>query len=78
MIKFVTDVRPGEKDILTPVKHEKLKVTDLDGRLVVVVESPVEGWSDELLWRWSEMLKQVTENGADAYLGDVWVGSTEV
>lgn len=78
MIKFVTDVRPGETDILTPVKNEKLKVTDLDGRLVVVVESPVEGWSDELLWQWSEILQQATEDGADAYLGGVWVGSTEV
>ena len=78
MIKFIKDIRGSEPDILTPVKDEVLRVVDLDGRLICKVDCPLLGWTEERLWQESEKLQSLTQDGADAYLGRQWVGSTEI
>ncbi|WP_130537670.1 hypothetical protein [Thiomicrorhabdus indica] len=80
MLKIVTNVKSGEEDILTPVKNENLRVFDLDGNLICEVKNPIFGWTTELLWQQSERLYRngLTKNGADAFLGRSWIGSTEV
>jgi hypothetical protein len=78
MLKFITDVQGDEPDILTPIKDNSLVVTDLEKNKLFVEPAPHGGWTDKLLWDVSEKSVERTINGADAYLGDVWVGSTEV
>jgi hypothetical protein len=78
MLKFITDVQNDEPDILTPVKHNDLLITDLDGVQMLIIPAPEGGWSDELLWAASDRYIAKTANGAEAYLGEQWVGSTEV
>lgn len=78
MITFITDERAGELVILEPVYKEDLKVVDLEGRLIEVVEAPRKGWTHQVLQSTAERLAVKTSKGAEAYLGDSWVGSTEV
>lgn len=78
MIKFITDVQGDEPDILTPVQFETLVITDLQKKELFTVPAPQDGWTDSELWTVSHHYLNETVNGADAYLGDEWVGSTEV
>lgn len=78
MITFITDERMAEPDILAPVKREVLRVTQLDGQLIKAIAAPRRGWTHEALETAAEQLALKTRSGAEAYLGDAWVGSTEV
>lgn len=78
MIKFVTDVRPGEKEFPPETFSKPLKVVDLDGKELETRQQPDGGWSHDKLLEVAQVLGGITTNGADAFLGDVWVGSTEV
>ncbi|WP_018871415.1 hypothetical protein [Thioalkalivibrio sp. ALgr3] len=78
MIRFVTDQWLNEPDILSPVRHLELSIVDLDGNLVSQSLPPEKGWTHEELEAYAEELAPLTEGGADAYLGRVWVGGTEV
>lgn len=78
MITFITDCREGEPDILTPVMYETLLVTDLNGVELFSLPAPVGGWTTESLNSLSSQYRDLNESGAEAYIGDVWVGSTEV
>lgn len=78
MICFITDIREGEMDILSPVKHEPLLVLGLDGGLIDQVIAPASGWTHDALIAQGERLTPKTKEGADAFLGSVWVGGTEV
>lgn len=78
MITFITDERIGEPDILTPVNREALRVTQLDGQLIETIPAPIKGWTHEALESAAEQLAIKTRSGAEAYLGDAWVGCTEV
>lgn len=79
MICFITDIRTGEKDILTPVKHKTLTITSLDGADIDSFDSPKSGWShDGLVGIAEKLAPRAATTGADAYLGGIWVGSTEV
>ncbi|WP_447828727.1 hypothetical protein [Aeromonas hydrophila] len=76
---FITDVLPGESEILLPsVIFNKLQIVDLFDRKGVLFEyaHPVDGWTHEKLCALDIPLERL--QGADAYLGDTWVGSTEV
>lgn len=78
MITFITDVKPGEQDILTAVCQYPLQVRTLEGEIIDEVTAPENGWTHLLLALEAERLAPFTGGGADAYLGDIWVGSTEV
>lgn len=80
MIKIITDIKPGETDILSAVKHEKLVVTNLDKKTLASYSPPTNGWTTSVLWYVVEHVipESLVDKGADAYLGEQWVGSTEV
>lgn len=77
-ICFVTDVRPGEKDILNPVRLEPLHIFGLNDELIDTIQPPVDGWTHAALLAQAESLAPRITQGACAYLGSQWVGSTEV
>lgn len=78
MITFVTDIRLGEVDILSQAQHNVLLIKNLNGDAITSITPPQTGWSHRSLTEVAEDLPPETERGADAYLGNVWVGSTEV
>lgn len=78
MIKFVTDMREGEIDILSPVMHEALLISSLDGDMIEQIKAPAAGWTHDALEAHAERLIPKTVRGAVAFLGSSWVGSTEV
>ncbi|MBJ7591506.1 hypothetical protein [Aeromonas veronii] len=78
-MKFITDILPGEPDLLTAsVIFNPLQIVDLFDRTDVLFEypPPVDGWTHEELRALNIPLKRL--QGADAYLGEIRVGSTEV
>lgn len=80
MIKFITDIRSSnEPDILTPVKHEALMIVSIDGQYLGKFEAPKTGWSHERLCALSDQFpRQWATCGADALLGEQFVGSSEI
>lgn len=78
MITFVTDQQAGEPDILTPVALLELRVIDLQGAEIHREPAPDHGWTHSRLQALAVLLEHQTQSGADAFLGDNWVGSTEV
>lgn len=78
MITFITDVRPGETNILTSIRYSRLLVTSLEGEVLSSLPAPQQGWTTQTLNAEAERLIPLTRWGADAYLGHHWVGSTEV
>ena len=77
MIHFWTDIRPGEPDILTPLKGATLVITTLDGASLHMASPPEDGWTRDRLRARAESLAVLTSDGANAYLGPTLVGSTE-
>lgn len=81
-ITMITDIQPGEPDILQQVRLEDLLIKDLEGKYICTIKAPGgNGWTHELLCAASDDLHNGPLDlsmGADAYLGSVWVGSTEV
>lgn len=79
MICFVTDIRSSvEPDILTLLKGDWLEIRSLNGEVLERIGAPSGGWTHERLVEQAELLGELTKEGAEAYLGGVWVGSTEV
>jgi len=79
MLTFVTDIcSPSEPDILQPVLFEDLVITNHDGEEIARRRPPAGGWSHVLLTELAEELDSLTRDGAEAAIGGVWVGSTEV
>lgn len=72
---YITDQRAGEPDILTPVKNSRLTIRSLDGQIIHSQAAPDNGWTHLLL---CEVQPEGMESGADAWLDEVWIGSTEV
>ena len=66
---------PYEPDILTPVAHLTLTVLDADRNRVFEMPAPEPGWSQ---WMLESVTAHLTLPELDAYLGDTWVGSTEI
>ncbi|MDE0174227.1 MAG: hypothetical protein OYH76_01720 [Defluviicoccus sp.] len=78
MIHFWTDIRPGEPDILTPLKDATLLIiTTLDGASLHMSSPPEDGWTHDRLRARAKSLAVLTSDGANAYLGPTLVGSTE-
>jgi hypothetical protein len=79
MIKFITDICNKEPDILTPVKNNTLLIVSVDGQLLGRYEPPKGGWSHKRLCDLNAIFPQEwLFCGADALLGEQWIGSTEV
>ena len=79
MICFVTDIRSHrEADILRHLSAEPLVVRSLEGDVITEIDAPAAGWTHEGLVAEAVRLEGRTTEGAEAYLGGVWVGSTEV
>lgn len=79
MITFITDCRgDNEREILPGVAAKPLILKTLKGKPLVAIPSPAGGWSHNTLQSLSETLTSFTAEGADAYIGAEWVGSTEV
>lgn len=64
-----------EPDILTPVAHLPLTVLDGDQNLVLEMPAPAIGWTQRLL---ESVTAHLTMPELDAFLGEEWVGSTEI
>ena len=78
MIHFWTDRRPGEPDILAPLKDATLEVTTIGGDSLCMSTAPEGGWTHERLVEKARGLSVLTADGANAWLGAELVGSTEV
>ena len=55
-----------------------LHVIGLDGFLIATLQPPPEGWTHNRLQDQAQRLRDDTRDGADAWLGSRWIGSTEV
>lgn len=75
MIKYITDQRPGETDVLTGFEQGTLEVCDLAGNTLLTVAAPKAGWTHESL---SAVQPEDAFYGAEAYLNGNWIGSTEL
>ncbi len=84
LVTFITDVQGDEPEILNEIlARETLKIVSIFDRNEVFFEcaAPEEGWTHEALCTVDapqEVVKKAWDQGADAYLGKEWVGSTEV
>ena len=78
MIRFWTDRRPGEPDILAPLKDATLVVATIGGDSLYMATAPDGGWTHERLEEKARSLSILTADGANAWLGAELVGSTEV
>lgn len=80
MIKFITDVQQGEPAFDPDLFGMNLRITTLDGDMIMSLEPPYSGWTHETLSDLAELQEVMarTVNGADAFLGSAWVGSTEI
>ena len=76
-----TDIQPGEPDILTPVRHQTLRVLDLGGIEITRIPAPQAGWTHEALETVCYPLERRCRadgyDGLDFKLGDQCIGSTE-
>lgn len=79
MLTFVTDMNEGEPDILDGHEHSDLVIKNLQGDILLILAAS-EPWTHEKLiaLELGQMIGQGLSDGADAYLGDNWIGSTEV
>lgn len=79
MITIIADTQgQSEADILAPVCREDFQARSLRGELLLARPAPAEGWSHTLLCDLTHDIEHLTGEGANAYVGTVWVGSTEV
>ena len=79
MLKFITNIENGEPDILSSVAEKSLMILSLDGQLLARYEPPLDGWThDRLTQLASKFPHQWNYCGADALLGESFVGSTEI
>lgn len=60
------------------MKRQAFEIRSLTGTVLVTVPAPVSGWTHEQLLAVAMEHEAITGDGADGYLGDQWVGSTEV
>jgi hypothetical protein len=75
MLTYITDVREGEHDLLTLNHHQILVIKNLDGMVLHTQVAPRHGWTHNAL---VSIQPFACSDGADAYLGANWIGSTEV
>lgn len=77
MILIITDIKPGEPDILTAQANDTLVICDLDGVELHCSPAPTNGWTTAALQSVAEQFEE-----GDAYLrsvtGQKWIGSSEI
>ena len=81
MITYITDIKDGEKDILERIKFKPLNIIKNDIKDPIKVILPPElGWTTESLFETNKELEHLVtpEDVLDAYVGETWVGSTEI
>ncbi len=81
-IYFITDQRPGEKDVLAGNERHPLVIRSCSDRRELIRVLPTSPWTHEQLDTTGTQLRalleaEFTHEGADAFLGQQWVGSTE-
>lgn len=78
---IITDIRPDEPDVLTPLRHQVLTVSDLSGTEITQILAPQAGWTHEALetvcYPLESRCRVDGHDGLDFRLGDQWIGSTE-
>ncbi|MBQ0812717.1 MAG: hypothetical protein KBT82_00785 [Marinobacter sp.] len=75
-ICFIVDrENPREPDILTPIAHLPLTVADAQKNIVLDMAAPANGWTQFLL---EAATAHLASSELDAFLGEEWIGSTEV
>lgn len=75
---LVTDVRPGEPDILVGRKMDIFEIRAIcDGR-IMAKKSQTEPWTHEKLVQALEDLQTFIDDAADYFVGTHWIGSTEL
>lgn len=78
-LTIITDVKPGESCLLTEatIRSPLILISDTTGARILFKPSPVDGWShDKILDACSGI--NTSNEVVDAFLGDTWIGSTEV
>jgi 5'-deoxynucleotidase len=78
-MSLITDIRPGEPDLIAGHANEALELRSLTGRKLASI--PVtECWTHERLVAAIDANRHVVDEdgGADYYLGSQFVGSTEI
>ncbi|AKE62337.1 hypothetical protein F384_26455 (plasmid) [Citrobacter amalonaticus Y19] len=60
--------------MLDPLRHSVLAIKYLDGAPLLFQWPPEEGWTFEIL---DKIQPRGVEFGANAYINDVWIGTTE-
>lgn len=79
MITFITDCRgESEREILPGVAACPLVIKSLQGEHLLASPAPLGGWTHQGLCDFAHSIAQITADGADAFVGAEWVGSTEV
>lgn len=76
---FVTDTRPGEPELLSAeVAHAELRIVSLDdpSEIYARYPAPPSGWTHQQLVD-LDIPASILQDGAEALLGSLWVGSTE-
>ncbi len=68
-------LHPNEPDLLAGNEHQPLIVKNLDEKEVRRIDAPENGWSLEQLEQTD--YQQISPEW-DAYLGNQWIGSSEV
>ena len=74
-ITFIVDVLPGEPNFLASVCRKPVRVINEREEVVFSCPAPVNGWTQSSL---ELVTVDLTEYPLDAYLGEKWIGSTEV
>ena len=69
-------INHSEIDLLIGNEHQCLIIKDLEGKITKEIYAPQGGYTHELL----ELIDYFiySPNGWDAYLGDGWIGSSEI
>jgi len=82
MIKIITDIKDGEPDILTPYQDEDLVLKNYADQELFRMNPPIDGWTTETLAgacdKYCYTIKWTPADIIEAYVGEQWVGSTEV
>lgn len=76
---LITDVRPGETDILAGHESDPFEIRSLQGKVLISIPATTP-WTHEGLVEAVSQHRDLIDDafGADYYLGTQWVGSTEV
>jgi hypothetical protein len=80
MIIFATEKRHrNEPDILKTHKHQNLLITSPEGQRLALFIAPEKGWTHQSLCDLNANFPPQWEFcGAQAYLGEQWIGSNQL